>query len=464
MKEKKTGYTNPNPLARGTAAMLLILAALLGVSQLTSAADGEFVNISTRAVVKTGDEVMIGGFILADGPRQVAIHALGPELANRGVSNALADPVLRVIDTTDPGNIRELMFNDDWNDSQGQLLSDIWGPALPFTANSNSSAAVLTLEPGNYTAIVEGKNGTSGIALVEVWRIDSASGSQETTHGIGATLSDLPTGSWTPDVTSGGSFLLSGGNATVRLNNGGFIEEGNFRYTCQNSGGCVIENRAVTSGTIIQTTQGTAPGGGGTDTSPSFATGSEPGNQSYTVDTTISALTLPEASGGNSPLIYSLSPSVPGLTFNATTRRLTGSPTTAGSHSMNYTVTDADGDTDSLTFTVTVTEPPPPQDNYTPLEGLRVSAGRVQYSFFSAGGCIRLSNTTINGVTYTTHSSKWQRRANASSAWEDVPGTEEQGGLCAYNPTSPGEYRLVADISIGSRRGNYSSENTITVN
>ena len=102
-------------LARGAAAMLLVLAGLLGISKPTSAANGEFINISTRAYVGTGEGVIIGGFIVHDGPRRVAIHALGPELANRGVSNTLADPVLRVIDTTDPDNHRELMFNDDWN-------------------------------------------------------------------------------------------------------------------------------------------------------------------------------------------------------------------------------------------------------------------------------------------------------------------------------------------------------------
>ncbi len=69
-------------LARGGVAMLLILAGLLGVSQPTSAADGKFVNISTRALVETGEEVMIGGFIIEEGPRQVLIQALGPELAN----------------------------------------------------------------------------------------------------------------------------------------------------------------------------------------------------------------------------------------------------------------------------------------------------------------------------------------------------------------------------------------------
>ena len=196
---------------------------------------------------------------------------------------------------------------------------------------------------------------------------------------------------------------------------------------------------------------------------PSFAAGSGPADQSYTVGTAIDALTLPEAGGGDGALTYSLSPAVPGLSFNATTRRLTGTPTAAGAYDMTYRVRDTDGDTDSLTFTITVTNPAQ-VDDYTPLEGLRVSAGRLQYGFFSAGGCIPLSNTTINGVTYTVHGSKWQRRDSANSAWEDVPGTEQQGRLCAYNPTSAGEYRLVGEVSVNGVRGRYSSENTIIVN
>ena len=164
-------------------------------------ADGNFVNISTRGVVRTGDEVMIGGFIIRGGPRQVAIHALGPELTNRGLSNVLADPVLRVIDTTDPGNPVELMVNDDWEDSQGQLLADLWGPGLSFTAGSKSSAAVLTLEPGNYTAIVEGKNGTSGIALVEVLRLDSPGAGSSDREALTALYNATSGANW-PDDTN----------------------------------------------------------------------------------------------------------------------------------------------------------------------------------------------------------------------------------------------------------------------
>ena len=97
---------------------------------------------------------------------------------------------------------------------------------------------------------------------------------------------------------------------------------------------------------------------------------------------------------------------------------------------------------------------------YTPLPGLRVSDGSVQYLFFSAGQCINLSNSSINGVVYTTHTSKWQRKDGAT--WVDVPGTERDG-VCAYSTTNPGEYRLVAEISIGGQRGFYSSENTFTI-
>lgn len=100
----------------------------------------------------------------------------------------------------------------------------------------------------------------------------------------------------------------------------------------------------------------------------------------------------------------------------------------------------------------------PPSTDYEPLAGLRVSPGRVQYSFINTGGCIRLSASNI-----TTHASKWQRRTDANSPWADVPGTEQSGGLCSLNPTAPGEYRMIADVTIGGARDSYSSENTFTV-
>ncbi len=132
--------------------------------------EGELVNISTRALVGTGDEVMIGGFIIKDGPRQVLVQARGPELANDGIANPLADPVLTLIQLSDG---QELVRNDDWEDSQGSLVRSIWGDAINLADGSASSAVVTTLLPGSYTAKVEGKDGAGGVALVEVYGIDN---------------------------------------------------------------------------------------------------------------------------------------------------------------------------------------------------------------------------------------------------------------------------------------------------
>ena len=100
------------------------------------------------------------------------------------------------------------------------------------------------------------------------------------------------------------------------------------------------------------------------------------------------------------------------------------------------------------------------QEEPTRLDELVVSVGQVRFFFFSAGRCIQISNTTINGVTYTIHSSYWQRRSGAGSPWEQIPGTQETGQVCSLSPDSAGEYRLVADITIGEERRFYKS-NTI---
>ena len=162
-------------------------------------ADGRFVNLSTRALVQTEEEVMIGGFIIEDGARQVLIQALGPELANppSSLSNALADPVLTVTNTTDPANPVELMVNDDWEDSQGQLVSDLWGGSPNLTAGSLSSAAVLTFEPGNYTAKVEGKDGTAGIAIVEMYGIDAPEMENPDREALTALYNAMDGANWT---------------------------------------------------------------------------------------------------------------------------------------------------------------------------------------------------------------------------------------------------------------------------
>ena len=79
-----------------------------------------------------------------------------------------------------------------------------------------------------------------------------------TTYSVGDVILTLPTGAWTPDVTSGGSFALRAGNVTIELRNGGLIKEAGITYTCVSAGGCTIQNRRVTRGTI-QATGGDTP-------------------------------------------------------------------------------------------------------------------------------------------------------------------------------------------------------------
>lgn len=122
-------------------------------------------NISTRGFVGTGDNVMIGGFILGppgslDGT--VLIRAIGPSLVAFGITDALVDPVLELHDAN--GNV---ITNDNWKDTQ---QADIEATGLAPT-NDLEAAILATLPAGGYTAIVSGKNGLTGVALVEVYRI-----------------------------------------------------------------------------------------------------------------------------------------------------------------------------------------------------------------------------------------------------------------------------------------------------
>ena len=127
----------------------------------------QLINISTRGRVQTGEGVMIGGFIIqGDTPKTVLIRAVGPNLANFGVSGVLADPVMEIYRSSDGVKIAS---NDDW---QTQTIpadvSAITATGLP-PADPRESAILLTLPPGAYTAVVSGKNGGTGVGIVEVF-------------------------------------------------------------------------------------------------------------------------------------------------------------------------------------------------------------------------------------------------------------------------------------------------------
>jgi hypothetical protein len=127
-------------------------------------------NISARGFVQTGDNVMIGGFIVVTRPTRVIIRAIGPSLTRLGVPDALANPTLELHDHTQVLIGR----NDDWQRTEigGIIASDqvteIQNSHLAPT-NPAESAIIATLQPGSYTAIVRGVNNTTGNALVEVY-------------------------------------------------------------------------------------------------------------------------------------------------------------------------------------------------------------------------------------------------------------------------------------------------------
>jgi phospholipase/lecithinase/hemolysin len=138
---------------------------LVEVYDLDPTANSTLANISTRGFVGTGDNVIIGGFIVGDGEHPIMeVRAIGPSLMSSGVAAALLDPTLELHD----GNGTLLVFDDDWRDTQD---SAIQASGLA-PSDDRESAIVASLGPGNYTAIVRGKNATTGVALVEIYRIE----------------------------------------------------------------------------------------------------------------------------------------------------------------------------------------------------------------------------------------------------------------------------------------------------
>ncbi len=154
-------------------------------------------NISTRAFVQTGDNVMIGGFIITGvGQKKVIIRAIGPSLVNYGITNPLQNPTLELHDHT--GAV--IASNDNWMDApnEQEIINSGRAPS-----NNLESAILMSLNPGAYTAIVRGVNAGIGIGLVEVYDLDLTA---ESKLGNISTRAFVQTGN---DVMIGG-FIVSG--------------------------------------------------------------------------------------------------------------------------------------------------------------------------------------------------------------------------------------------------------------
>lgn len=130
------------------------------------------VNISTRGAVREGDGALIGGFVVTgNAPKRVLVRGVGPGLVQHGLVNVLENPVLRIYDA---GTV--VAQNDDWG-TGANSASEIAGAAEATGAfalenASLDAAVVVTLAPGAYTAVVTGADGSTGVALVEIYQLD----------------------------------------------------------------------------------------------------------------------------------------------------------------------------------------------------------------------------------------------------------------------------------------------------
>jgi N-acetylneuraminic acid mutarotase len=147
---------------------------LVEVYDLSGDASSILGNISTRAFVQTGDNVMIGGFIVqGTQPKRLIIRAIGPELTQYGVPNVLGNPTLELHDSS--GAL--IASNDNWMSTiiggiiTSNQVADIRNSGYA-PEDGKESAIIADLPAGNYTAIVRGVNNMTGVALVEVYDLD----------------------------------------------------------------------------------------------------------------------------------------------------------------------------------------------------------------------------------------------------------------------------------------------------
>ena len=169
--------------------------ALVEIYDLNQLVASKLANLSTRAFVNMGDNIVIAGFILGgnSGNDRIVVRGIGPSLTAFGVPNALADPVLGLRDE----NGTLVMGNDNWEDDPVQAAELIAAGLAP--TNPLESGIAVTLPPGLYSSLLSGLNNTSGVGLAEVY--DRGGGTPAPTPTPG-TPSPTPTpGTPTPSPT-----------------------------------------------------------------------------------------------------------------------------------------------------------------------------------------------------------------------------------------------------------------------
>jgi hypothetical protein len=138
---------------------------LIEVYDVDAATPSKLANISTRAFVSTGTDIVIAGFILGNqtGPGRIIVRGIGPSLGSSGVANPLANPTLELRDN----NGALLFSNNDWQDDSAQA-NEIMNAGLA-PSNALESALAISPPPGTYTALLAGFNNGTGVGLIEVY-------------------------------------------------------------------------------------------------------------------------------------------------------------------------------------------------------------------------------------------------------------------------------------------------------
>jgi hypothetical protein len=138
---------------------------LVEVYDLNPGASSKLANLSTRAFVDTGNNIVIAGFVLGghNSNARIVARGIGPSLTAFGVANALADPTLEVRDS----NGALLASNNNWQDNPAQA-AELTAAGLAPT-NNLESGLTITLPPGPYTALLAGLNNGTGVGVVEVY-------------------------------------------------------------------------------------------------------------------------------------------------------------------------------------------------------------------------------------------------------------------------------------------------------
>ncbi len=149
--------------------------ALVELYDADHAADTQLINVSTRGYVGVGDEVLISGFVVSnEGDVRVLIRAVGPGLAAAPyhVPGTLADPEIELFQLQSTGDSISIFRQNDWStEADAAQTASVAAQvgAFPLAAGSRDAAAVITLAPGVYTAVVRGVGETTGTALAEIY-------------------------------------------------------------------------------------------------------------------------------------------------------------------------------------------------------------------------------------------------------------------------------------------------------